>query len=96
LGGHFPDGVKDNAQGGKDYFEVGKMLKKGLPESRESAKLAEELNALDPNDTMTFVDKMDPTNRINYKPGDTVDKTVEDSNREVSNKSGQDQEDEDQ
>lgn len=84
LGGHFPDGVRDNAQGGKDYFEVGKMLKKGVPESRESAKLAEELKALGPNDTMTFVDKMDPTNRVNYKPGDTVGKTVGTSNQGAS------------
>ena len=59
LGGRGPDGVnpRPNAKGGRDYFEVGKMLKKGTPESRERIKLKDEIKAMGENDTVTFVDK---------------------------------------
>jgi hypothetical protein len=36
------------------------------------AKIAKELAALRPNDTLLFVDKNDPTLRILYMPGDDV------------------------
>lgn len=74
LGGHYPDGVSPhpNAAGGTDYFEVGEMLKKGIPERRERIKLQNEIDALGPSDTITFVDKMNTSNRITYRPGDRV------------------------
>ncbi len=74
LGKNYPDGVspKPNAAGGRDYFEVGKMLKKGIPEARERPKLQAEIDSLGPNDSITFVDKMDTSNRITYRKGDTI------------------------
>jgi hypothetical protein len=76
LGGRFPDGInpKPNAAGGRDYYEVGTMNQNGLPESRERLKLADEIPALGPNDTVTFVDKNDISRRIVYRPGDNVTK----------------------
>lgn len=73
LGGKFPDGIRPNAAGGTDYFEVGGMTKGGLPEWRERGKLQIEIDALGPNDTMTFVDKTDRANRISYRRGDRVE-----------------------
>lgn len=74
LGGRYPDGVRPNAAGGTDYFEVGKMNNNGLPEARERLKIADEIPALGPNDTVTFVDKNDISRRITYRPGDTIAK----------------------
>jgi hypothetical protein len=78
LGKRYPDGVRKerNAAGGQDYFEVGTMLKKGIPEARERIKLADEIKVLGENDTVTFVDKTDISNRITYRPGDSLTKTV--------------------
>ena len=75
VGGRFPDGVspKPNTQGGKDYYEVGTMLKKGIPQSRERVKIEDELKAFGKNDSVTFVDKNDPSKRITYKKGDSTD-----------------------
>jgi hypothetical protein len=70
LGGRYPDGIRMNANGGADYFEVGTMLEKGIPEARERVKLSDEIKALGPNDTVTFVDKADPSRRITYRSGD--------------------------
>jgi hypothetical protein len=64
--------VKPNTRGGKDYAEVGQMLKNGRPEARERLKLAEEVKALGENDTITFVDKNDITRRVTYRRGDRV------------------------
>jgi len=72
LGGRYPDGIKQNALGGTDYYEVGKMLKNRLPEMRERIKLADEIKALGPNDTVTFVDKTNISQRITYRPGNDV------------------------
>jgi hypothetical protein len=78
LGGRYPDGVRGtkNAAGGQDYFEVGTMLKSGIPEARERIKLADEIKALGENDTVTFVDKADISNRITYRRGDLLTKTT--------------------
>ena len=73
LGRNYPDLVKGNSNGGKDYAEVGEMLKSGKPESRELKKLANEVQALGPNDTLTFVDKTNLKNRITYRFGDKVE-----------------------
>ena len=75
LGGRYPDGVSPgpNARGGTDYYEVGTMLKRGMPEARERVKLADEIPALGPDDTVTFVDKSNPARRITYRPGDNVE-----------------------
>ncbi|MCA1702445.1 MAG: hypothetical protein LC808_03930, partial [Actinobacteria bacterium] len=75
LGGHYPDGIgnKPNSKGGQSYYEVGKMLKRGAPEARERKKLQKEIDALGSNDTITFVDKTNPANRIIYKRGDSVE-----------------------
>ncbi|HEY0641231.1 MAG TPA: hypothetical protein VGD67_26685 [Pseudonocardiaceae bacterium] len=72
LGGRFPDGVatKPNAAGGKAYFEVGKMLQSRMPEARERTKLQDQINALGPSDTITFVSKENPGDRITYRAGD--------------------------
>jgi hypothetical protein len=70
LDGHFPDMVRPNAAGGRDFVEVGEMLGGGLPEEREAAKLRNEIPALGPNDTLTFVDKTNIQNRITYRPGE--------------------------
>ena len=74
LGNRYPDGVATapNPAGGTDYYEVGTMLKKGMPEARERVKLADEINVLGRDDTVSFVDKVDPANRIRYGPGDDV------------------------
>ena len=74
LGGRYPDGVKPNPAGGTDYFEVGKMNNNGLPESRERIKIDDEIPALGPKDTVTFVDKTDTARRVTYLPGDTITK----------------------
>jgi hypothetical protein len=74
LGNRFPDGVKPNANGGTDYFEVGTMNKNGLPESRELTKIGDEIPALGPDDTVTFVDKNNINRRITYRPGDSTTK----------------------
>lgn len=73
LGGRYPDMVRYNANGSIDYVEVGEMLQNGMPEARERIKIAEEILALGENDTVTFVDKMDITRRITYRPGDDVE-----------------------
>ena len=75
LGNRYPDGVasQPNPAGGRDYFEVGKMLENGIPEARERVKLQEEIDALAPNDTITFVDKTNTANRITYRSGDSVE-----------------------
>jgi hypothetical protein len=73
LGDHYPDMVRPNAKGGTDYVEVGKMLKKGIPEARERTKLSNELKSLKKNDTMTFIDKNDTSRRISYNPGHSMD-----------------------
>jgi hypothetical protein len=70
LGPQFVDGIRRNAAGGTDYFEVGKMTKGGLPVPRERLKLANEVPALAPNDTLTFVDETNPIRRISYGTGD--------------------------
>ncbi len=74
LGGRFPDGVgkSPNTAGGKDYFEVGKMLQSKMPEARERTKLQDQINALGPTDTITFVSKENPAHRITYRAGDDV------------------------
>jgi hypothetical protein len=75
LGGRYPDGVRPNPEtGGTDYFEVGKMNNNGAPESRERIKIKDEIRALGPNDTVTFVDKNDITRRVTYKSGDRITK----------------------
>jgi hypothetical protein len=73
LGGRFPDGIdpKPNAAGGRNYYEVGKMLKSGIPEARERVKIADEIKAMGPGDTVTFVDKTDVTKRVTYAKGST-------------------------
>lgn len=75
LGSNYPDAIRPgpNAAGGTDYFEVGKMLKRGAPESRERRKLASETKALGPHDTVTFVSRQDPEHRITYRSGDRID-----------------------
>ncbi|WIX99169.1 DUF4157 domain-containing protein [Amycolatopsis mongoliensis] len=73
LGGHFPDGIRPKPEGGNDYFEVGKMLNKGIPEARERGKLQKEIDALGHGETITFVDKTDGVRRITYRKGDKVD-----------------------
>ncbi|MEU1587018.1 hypothetical protein [Micromonospora sp. NPDC005710] len=72
LGSHYPDGIRPNAAGGTDYFEVGAMTQGGLPESRERVKLANELPALGDNDSLQFVDKMNPDEDrwLKYADGD--------------------------
>jgi len=72
LGGRYPDGIRPrpNAHGGTDYFEVGRMLDNGLPEARERVKLVDELRALHPKDTVTFVDRSNPVRRITYRVED--------------------------
>lgn len=60
LGPQFVDGVRDNTEGGKDYFEVGKATQGGLPVSRERIKLANEVPALNPEDNLHFVDESNP------------------------------------
>jgi hypothetical protein len=72
LGGHYPDMIRPNSNGGMDYAEVGIMLQNGLPEARERAKLAEEIASLGPNDIIVFVDRSDPNRRIVYRFGDDV------------------------
>jgi len=78
LGGRYPDGIspRHNASGGTDYYEVGKMLENGLPEARERVKLGDEVAALGPNDTVTFVDRSNPARRITYRVGDLVRKVA--------------------
>ena len=73
LGGRYPDGVdpRPNALGGRGYYEVGKMLESGIPEARERIKIADEIKAMGPNDTVTFVDKSDVTKRLIYRKGST-------------------------
>ncbi|WP_121155488.1 hypothetical protein [Micromonospora pisi] len=61
LGPQWVDGVRPNATGGTDYFEVGAMTQGGLPEARERVKLANEVPALGENDTLQFVDKSAPS-----------------------------------
>ncbi len=73
LGNRFPDGIRVNGKGGADYFEVGKMLQNGKPEARERIKLQEEIDVLRPNDTITFVDKVDPSRRVTYRLGDKIE-----------------------
>ncbi|BAW09960.1 hypothetical protein KP696_10415 [Nocardia seriolae] len=73
LGSRFPDGIRANSHGGTDYFEVGKMLRTGKPEARERIKLQEEIDVLRPNDTITFVDKVDPSRRVTYRLGDKIE-----------------------
>jgi hypothetical protein len=75
LGNNFPDMInpESNASGWRDYFEVGEMLKSGIPESRERAKLVQEIQAMNDNDTVTFVDKTNITRRIIYRKGDDVE-----------------------
>jgi hypothetical protein len=74
LGKNFPDAINPspNAAGGTDYFEVGKMLRSGVPESRERIKLIQEIKALGPQDTVTFVSKENPSRRVVYRAGDRV------------------------
>jgi hypothetical protein len=81
LGGKYPDGIRPtaNPQGGKDYFEVGAMIKKRMPEARERKKLEAEIEAMNKNDTVTFVDKTDITNRITYRKGDDVNSKLADN-----------------
>ncbi|NJD51970.1 MAG: DUF4157 domain-containing protein [Candidatus Methanoperedens sp.] len=73
LGGRYPDGVdtRPNSLGGKGYFEVGKMLDSGIPEARERVKIADEIKAMGPKDTVTFVDKTDVSKRVTYQKGST-------------------------
>jgi hypothetical protein len=75
VGGRYPDGIdpKPNAMGGKSYFEVGKMLESGIPEARERVKIGDEIKAMGPNDTVTFVDKTNPAKRVTYTKGSTPD-----------------------
>lgn len=75
LGGRYPDGVdpRPNSLGGKGYFEVGKMLESGIPEARERVKIADEIKAMGPKDTVTFVDKTDVSKRVIYQKGSTPD-----------------------
>ncbi len=75
LGSRYPDGVSPtpNPKGGKDYFEVGKMLKDKIPESRERIKIQEEIDAMGQNDTITFVDSANPANRVTYTKGSKAD-----------------------
>jgi Domain of unknown function (DUF4157) len=82
LGGRYPDGIspRKNPAGGRDYYEVGTMNENGLPQARERTKLADEIPALGPNDTVTFVDKNNIGRRITYRPGDNVGKTVPKTN----------------
>jgi hypothetical protein len=68
----FVDMVAQNKQGGTDYVEVDRMLKKGMPPLKMRNKLAVEIAALGPNDRLFYVDKNDLTNRILYLPGDNV------------------------
>ena len=73
VGGRYPDGVdpKLNPQGGKSFFEVGKMLDNGIPEARERVKIADEIKGMGPNDSVTFVDKGDVAKRVTYTKGST-------------------------
>lgn len=71
--GNFVDMVAKNDHGGTDYVEVDDILKRGVPPARMRAKLAEEIAALGPNDTLLYVDKNDVASRILYLPGDDVE-----------------------
>jgi hypothetical protein len=73
LGGRYPDGVDPNLnpKGGTGYYEVGKMLDSGIPEARERVKIGDEIKAMGPNDTVTFVDKTNPAKRVTYGKGST-------------------------
>lgn len=75
LGGRYPDGVDPvpNAAGGTNYYEVGEMLKNGIPEARERVKIADEINAMKPNDNIIFVDKTNVNNKAIYGKGSTPD-----------------------
>jgi hypothetical protein len=76
VGGRYPDGVKPgpNPKGGTDYYEVGKMLKEGIPESRERIKIDDEIKGMGDNDTVTFVDSANPAKRVTYTKGSTAKK----------------------
>ncbi|HEY0987646.1 MAG TPA: hypothetical protein VGD80_11370, partial [Kofleriaceae bacterium] len=67
------DGVRPNAMGGVDYLEVDTIQVGGLPPARMRVKLKAELEALGPNDTLEYWDKVDPTRRIKYKYGESPD-----------------------
>jgi hypothetical protein len=73
VGGRYPDGVDPNLnpKGGTGYYEVGKMLDSGIPEARERVKIGDEIKAMGPNDTVTFVDKTNPAKRVIYSKGST-------------------------
>jgi hypothetical protein len=74
VGGRYPDGIRPrpNDLGGTDYFEVGRMLRSGVPEARERVKLLDELRGLMQSDTVTFVDRSNPLRRITYRIEDLV------------------------
>jgi hypothetical protein len=71
--GNFVDMVAKNDHGGTDFVEVDDVLKRGVPPARMRTKLAEEIAALGPNDTLLYVDKNDVLSRILYLPGDDVE-----------------------
>ncbi|MGA9379969.1 MAG: hypothetical protein WBV73_14500 [Phormidium sp.] len=76
LGSRYPDMVRYNFDGSTEYIEVGEMLQNGMPEAREREKITDEISALEANDTVTFVDKMDINRRITYRQGDNVETKI--------------------
>jgi len=64
------DMYRSNSAGGIDYVEVDSLLQKGIPFAATRAKLRSELGALNEADTLTYVDKLDPSRRIVYYPGE--------------------------
>jgi len=70
LGENFVDLYRPNPAGGVDYVEVDEMLKSGVPRADVRAKLKKELAHLSENDTLLFVDKADPSKRIQYRFGE--------------------------
>src|SRR5262249_39032490 len=68
---NFVDLERPNKNGGTDYAEVDDMLAgKRIPKAALRAKLKTEIPALGRNDTLTFIDKVDPSKRITYHPTD--------------------------
>jgi hypothetical protein len=69
----YVDMFAKNDHGGTDYVEVDETIQRGMPIKRMRIKVAEEIAALGPNDTLLYVDKNDITRRILYLPGDDVE-----------------------
>ncbi|PTL79704.1 hypothetical protein [Vitiosangium sp. GDMCC 1.1324] len=72
LGNKVVDMYRPNVQGGIDYVEVDSILQNGLPRAAMREKLKIEIRALERNDTLLFVDKLDRSKRILYRFGEDV------------------------